>query len=108
LAALPLAENPDIVHGLARAKKRRTVIGFAAETGDGELEARRKLEDKGLDLIVLNDVTAPGAGFGSDTNVVRLLDRRGADVRLPVLPKDEVASHILDWLAAQRRARRRR
>jgi phosphopantothenoylcysteine decarboxylase/phosphopantothenate--cysteine ligase len=108
LAALPLAENPDIVHGLARAKKRRTVIGFAAETGDGELEARRKLEDKGLDLIVLNDVTAPGAGFGSDPTVVRLLERGGADVRLPVLPQDAVASHILDGLAAQRRARRRR
>jgi phosphopantothenoylcysteine decarboxylase/phosphopantothenate--cysteine ligase len=105
---LHLTENPDIVRGIARAKKHRTVIGFAAETGDGEGEARRKLAEKGLDLIVLNDVTAPGAEFGGDTNVVRLLDRHGADVRLPVLPKDEVAGRILDWLVAQRAPRRRR
>jgi phosphopantothenoylcysteine decarboxylase/phosphopantothenate--cysteine ligase len=108
LAELPLAENPDIVRALARAKKQRTVIGFAAETGDGEREARRKLAAKGLDLIVLNDVTAPGAGFGADTNVVRLLDRHGADLRLPMLPKDAVAGRILDWLVAQRAPRRRR
>jgi len=107
LAQLRLAENPDIVRELARAKKGRTVIGFAAETGEGEREARRKLAEKGLDLIVLNDVTAPGAEFGSDTNVVRLLDRRGADVRLPLLPKDDVAGRILDWLANRRRPRRR-
>jgi len=84
------------------------VIGFAAETGDGEQEARRKLTEKGLDLIVLNDVTAPGAEFGADTNLVRLLDRKGGDVRLPLLPKDEVAGRILDWLAARRPARRAR
>jgi phosphopantothenoylcysteine decarboxylase/phosphopantothenate--cysteine ligase len=108
LASVALDQNPDIVRELARRKGRRTVIGFAAETGDGEQEARRKLTEKGLDLIVLNDVTAPGAEFGADTNLVRLLDRKGGDVRLPLLPKDEVAGRILDWLAARRPARRAR
>jgi phosphopantothenoylcysteine decarboxylase/phosphopantothenate--cysteine ligase len=108
LAGVPLEQNPDIVRELARRKGRRIVIGFAAETGDGEREARRKLVDKGLDLIVLNDVTAPGAEFGADTNLVRLLDRDGGDERLPLLPKDEVAGRILDWLAVRRPARRTR
>jgi phosphopantothenoylcysteine decarboxylase/phosphopantothenate--cysteine ligase len=107
LKAIPLTENPDIVRGLARAKGRRIVIGFAAETEALEREARRKLREKGLDLIVANDVTAPGAEFGSDTNVVRLIDRHGLDERLPLLAKDEVAGRILDWLVARRRGRRR-
>ena len=108
LTDVPLEQNPDIVRELARRKGRRIVIGFAAETGDGEREARRKLVEKGLDLIVLNDVTAPGAEFGADTNLVRLLDRDGGDQRLPLLPKDEVAGRILDWLAVRRTARRTR
>jgi phosphopantothenoylcysteine decarboxylase/phosphopantothenate--cysteine ligase len=103
---LPLVANADIVRALARTKGRRIVIGFAAETGDGEREARRKLAEKGLDMIVLNDVTTPGAEFGADTNVVRLLDRRGGDVRLPLLPKEDVAGRILDWLVARRGRRR--
>jgi phosphopantothenoylcysteine synthetase/decarboxylase len=51
-------------------------------------------------------VTTPGAEFGGDTNVARLLDRGGGDVRLPLLPKEEVAGRILDWLVARRGARR--
>ncbi len=106
LRRLDLAENPDVVAGLARGKGTRTIVGFAAETDDVVAEARRKLRDKGLDLIVANDVTAEGAGFGSDTNVVRLLDTAGLDDALPVLPKEDVASRILDWVAARRRAGR--
>ncbi|HYR96413.1 MAG TPA: bifunctional phosphopantothenoylcysteine decarboxylase/phosphopantothenate--cysteine ligase CoaBC [Candidatus Binatus sp.] len=99
---LELERNADILGGLAERKGSRLLIGFAAETHDVAAEARRKLEGKGLDLIVANDVTAPGAGFGSDTNVVRLIDRDGLDEALPVLPKEEVAGRILDWLAARR------
>ncbi len=106
LRRLELAENADLVAGLARGKGPRTIVGFAAETHDVVAQARRKLRDKGLDLIVANDVTAEGAGFGSDTNVVRLIDTAGLDQALPVLPKDEVASRILDWVAARRRAGR--
>ena len=100
---LALTRNVDIVTALAKTKGHRTVVGFAAETHEVAAEARRKLREKGLDLIVANDVTAAGAGFGSDTNVVRLLDARGLDESLPVLPKEEVAARILDWVIGRRR-----
>ena len=73
-----------------------------AETGTVTEEASRKLREKHLDLVVANDVTAPGAGFGSDTNIVQLLDAEGLSESLPVLPKDEVAGRILDWVARRR------
>lgn len=100
--ALDLERNPDIITGLAARKGRRIVVGFAAETQGMADEARRKLRAKRLDLIVGNDVTAPGAGFGSDTNVVHLIAADGEETVLPVLPKDEVADRILDWVAARR------
>jgi phosphopantothenoylcysteine decarboxylase/phosphopantothenate--cysteine ligase len=105
--ALELERNPDILSGLAARKGRRTVVGFAAETQRMVDEARRKLREKKLVLIVGNDVTAPGAGFGSDTNVVQLIAADGEEAVLPVLPKDEVADRILDWVAKRRPARRR-
>src|SRR5262249_34575926 len=94
--SLPLELEPtrDILAGLGSRKGQRLLVGFAAETHRVAEEARRKLRAKHLDLIVANDVSAPGAGFGGDTNVVRLLDAGGLDETLPVLPKDEVASRI--------------
>jgi phosphopantothenoylcysteine decarboxylase/phosphopantothenate--cysteine ligase len=100
--ALDLERTPDILAGLAAKKGRRLVVGFAAETRALGEEGARKLGEKHLDLIVANDVTAPGAGFGSDTNVVQLLDAEGLAESLPVLPKDEVAGRILDWVARRR------
>jgi phosphopantothenoylcysteine decarboxylase/phosphopantothenate--cysteine ligase len=100
---LELERNPDILASLAARKGRRLLVGFAAETHDLTTEARRKLRAKRLDLIVANDVTAPGAGFGSDTNQVRLFDAVGGDEEIPLLPKAEVAERILDWVAAHRR-----
>jgi len=100
---LELERNPDILTGLAHRKGRRIVVGFAAETHDVVAEARRKLREKRLDLIVANDVTAPGAAVGGDTNVVHLLDAAGLDEPLPQLPKEEVASRILDWVVTRRR-----
>lgn len=99
---LELEQNPDILAGLGRRKGRRIVVGFAAETNDLVAEARRKLAAKRCDLMVANDVSAPGVGFGADQNAVRLVDRDGLDEALPVLPKDEVASRILDWVAGRR------
>jgi phosphopantothenoylcysteine decarboxylase/phosphopantothenate--cysteine ligase len=99
---LELEPNPDILASLGARKGRRLLVGFAAETHDLVSEARRKLRAKRLDLIVANDVTAAGAGFGSDTNIVRLLDARGFDEPLPILPKEEVAARILDWVATRR------
>jgi phosphopantothenoylcysteine decarboxylase/phosphopantothenate--cysteine ligase len=99
---LELEATRDILAGIGGRKGQRLLVGFAAETHRVAQEARRKLGAKHLDLIVANDVTAPGAGFGADTNVVRLLDVGGVDETLPVLPKDEVASRILDWVAQHR------
>jgi phosphopantothenoylcysteine decarboxylase / phosphopantothenate---cysteine ligase len=101
---LELERTKDILAALGRRKARRVVVGFAAETHDVLAEARRKLLAKGADLIVANDVTAPGAGFGSDTNVVHLVDATGAKA-LPLLAKDEVATQILDWVRDRRRSR---
>jgi phosphopantothenoylcysteine decarboxylase/phosphopantothenate--cysteine ligase len=72
------------------------VVGFAAETDHVAENARKKLAAKNADLIVANDVTAEGAGFDSDTNVVTLFARDGRDLALPKLSKSEVAQRILD------------
>jgi len=99
---LELERTADLLRALAARKGERVVIGFAAETGNPLAEARRKLREKQLDLVVANDVTAPGAGFGADTNLVHLVGD-GWTEALPLLPKDAVAGRILDWLAARRR-----
>ncbi len=92
--ALTLTKNPDI---LAELKGRApVVVGFAAETEDVERHAAEKLQQKGCDLIVANDVSEAGSGFGTDTNRVVLLARDGSVDRLPQLTKDEVADRILD------------
>lgn len=94
---LELAPTADIL-AATRALRREgaVVVGFALETTDLEANARKKLASKDLDLIVLNDATEPGAGFGVDTNRVTLLARDGSVDALPLLPKGEVADAILD------------
>ncbi len=99
---LALERTADILTGLAARKGRRLVVGFAAETHAVAEEAARKLREKRLDLVVANDVTAPGAGFESDTNVVQLLAAGGEAESLPLLSKDEVAGRVLDWVVRQR------
>jgi phosphopantothenoylcysteine decarboxylase/phosphopantothenate--cysteine ligase len=93
---LELVRNPDILAELGAGRGQAVLVGFAAETGDLLANARKKLKEKGLDLIVANDVTMPGAGFGSDTNTVCFLDRSGRVVELPCLPKEEVAARLLE------------
>jgi phosphopantothenoylcysteine decarboxylase/phosphopantothenate--cysteine ligase len=93
---LHLEQNPDILVTAARKKGNRQVVGFAAETENVAENARKKLKDKNADLIVANDVTAEGAGFDVDTNVVTLFARDGRDLPLPKLSKREVAHRILD------------
>ena len=96
LNALELARNPDILAELGRRKRSgQVLVGFAAETEDLLGHARQKLTGKRLDLIVANDVTAPGAGFDVDTNRVRLLFADGRDRELPELEKEEVAEGII-------------
>jgi phosphopantothenoylcysteine decarboxylase/phosphopantothenate--cysteine ligase len=74
---------------------RPVLVGFAAETGSLD-RAADKLRRKGVDLLVANDVAAPGSGFGTDTNRVTLLAADGATEELPLLSKRDVAHHILD------------
>jgi phosphopantothenoylcysteine decarboxylase/phosphopantothenate--cysteine ligase len=94
---LELEGTPDILASLER-RPGCLVVGFALEAGgaDGVARARRKLQDKRLDFVVLNDALEPGAGFEVATNRVTILGRNGQAVELPLLPKDEVAERILD------------
>jgi phosphopantothenoylcysteine decarboxylase/phosphopantothenate--cysteine ligase len=99
---LELVRTPDILKGLGETKGGRLLVGFAAETEDLVANARRKLEAKNLDLIVANDVTAPGAGFAGPTNAVVLLRRDGQSRDVPLATKREVADEILDEVVALR------
>jgi phosphopantothenoylcysteine decarboxylase/phosphopantothenate--cysteine ligase len=92
----------DELPRLAAKKGGRLMLGFAAETEDLEDNAREKLKRKKLDLIVANDVTQEGAGFGVDTNIVTLIGADGRSQSYPRLPKDEVADLILDRVVALR------
>ncbi len=93
---LELVENPDIAATLGARKGGRVLVAFAMETEDGEFRAREKGRRKQADLVVLNDLRVPGAGFAGDTNVVTVLDGEGTAERLPRLSKLEVADRLLD------------
>ncbi len=88
--------TPDILAEAAQTKGERLIVGFAAETELVVENARKKLAAKNADLIVANDVTAEGAGFDHDTNIVTLFSRDGRDLALPKLSKSAVAQRILD------------
>jgi phosphopantothenoylcysteine decarboxylase/phosphopantothenate--cysteine ligase len=99
-----LEPTPDILLSTRDARKPGAIIvGFALETNDVLNGARDKLAGKGLDLVVVNDATESGAGFGVDTNRVTILSRNGADEELPLMPKRDVADAILDRVEALRR-----
>jgi phosphopantothenoylcysteine decarboxylase/phosphopantothenate--cysteine ligase len=91
-----LTQNPDILKQVAFSKTRQIVVGFAAETHDLEVEARRKMREKHLDLIVANDVNRPDSGFQVDTNEVTIIATEGEPLVLPLMSKEEVAAKILD------------
>ena len=93
---LALEPNPDILATVAQNKGERLIVGFAAETEHVAENARKKLAAKNADLIVANDVTAEGAGFDHDTNIVTLFARDGRDLPLARMTKSEVAQRILD------------
>jgi len=103
--SIPLVPNPDILREVAPLKGDRVFVGFAAETGAPDAEARRKLADKGLDFICANDVTAPGAGFGTDTNLVTVFGRGGFRLELPLMPKRDVAREIIRLAVEAREGR---
>lgn len=98
--SLELSRTTDILRYLGENKGSRILVGFAAETDHLVENAVKKVRDKNLDLIVANDVTVPGAGFGTDTNIVKLLYRDGLIEELDKMSKDKVAHKILDRIVS--------
>jgi phosphopantothenoylcysteine decarboxylase/phosphopantothenate--cysteine ligase len=94
---LELERTPDI---LGTVRGNFIKVGFAAESSNLVENARQKLKQKGLALIVANDITASDSGFGTDTNRVTIIDHKGKADGLPLLPKREVADKVLDRVAA--------
>lgn len=103
---LELTANPDILKEIGLLKNKQLLVGFAAETENAQENALRKLKEKNLDLIVVNDLTAPGAGFASVTNQVTLIDSQGNVERLPLMDKESLAHRILDRIKALTKADR--
>ncbi len=95
-ATLALERTTDILQQLGDMPRKRLLVGFAAETDNVLENASRKLHAKNLDMIVANDLLTTGAGFGSDTNVVTIIDRTGTTTQLPLMDKAEVAARVLD------------
>ena len=95
-----LERNKDVAHEIGKVKGDRILVGFAAETDDVVANAKRKIEKKNLDFIVLNDLTKQGAGFGVETNIVKIIDRSGEMQEYPKLSKTEVGDIILDKVLA--------
>ena len=104
---LVLEPTPDILAGLAaRRVPGQVLVGFAAETHDAVERGRRKLERKGVDVLVVNDVSAPGAGFDHDTNAVVILGADGSSTEIPLTSKDAVANAVLDRVIAHHNEKR--
>ena len=101
--SLELVANPDILKELGERKRTSPdsplLIGFAAESREHLKEGARKLQEKNLDLIVVNDIGGTETGFGADTNRVTLLDRNGTREDLPLLSKEETSHRIWDAVA---------
>jgi phosphopantothenoylcysteine decarboxylase / phosphopantothenate---cysteine ligase len=103
-SSIRLVKNPDILRELGRIKRKgQILVGFAAETHDVLENGRAKLKKKNLDMLVLNDVSRPGAGFDYDTNIVRFLYRSGEEEEMDIMSKDRVADLILDRVKKLRR-----
>lgn len=106
LRTLELERTADILVSVRGEKGKRVFVGFAAETDHVLQEARRKLAEKGLDLIVANDVSQPDAGFDVDTNRVTFLDRGGRRQALAKMSKNKVGLHIVRWIENAMKERR--
>jgi len=100
-AELKLEPTRDILAELGKLKKKNQfLVGFALETDEEETNALQKLRNKNLDLIVLNSLNEPGAGFGLTTNKVSLFFKDGNNIELPLKPKTEIAEDIVNQIAA--------
>ena len=105
--SVKLAPCPDILKGLSEsASPRQVMVGFAAETDDVLINAKKKIDKKKLDLLVANKVNTPDSGFDHDTNRIRILDSKGGVEPYPLMTKDEAAeiivNHILKCIESKR------
>ena len=107
LPELVLEPTPDILQGLVAGRHPgQVLVGFAAETNDVAERGRAKLRRKGVDLLVVNDVSAPGAGFDHDTNAVTIFGADGSTGEIALTSKDAVAHAVLDRVIAHQRQKR--
>ena len=103
---LELKKTQDILSEVSKNRANgMIVVGFAAETSDVIGYARSKMEKKGLDMVVANDITQKGAGFNTDTNIATILTRTGGEIELPLMSKREMADRILDEIVKLRKAK---
>ncbi|MBO0714614.1 MAG: bifunctional phosphopantothenoylcysteine decarboxylase/phosphopantothenate--cysteine ligase CoaBC [Acidimicrobiales bacterium] len=97
-----LEATPDVLASVRQARRKgQVLVGFAAEVGNLAASAHEKLPRYGVDLLVANDVSAPGAGFGHDTNAVLILGADGSETEVPLSSKRQVAATILDLVTAR-------
>ncbi|OQB13346.1 MAG: Coenzyme A biosynthesis bifunctional protein CoaBC [Firmicutes bacterium ADurb.Bin193] len=94
-STIELEKNPDILFELGK-NKSYVLVGFCMETEDLEYYASQKLKEKNADFMVANDLTNEGAGFATDTNIVKILHKSGEVEDLPIMSKDDLAGEILD------------
>lgn len=95
--SIQLVKNPDIIAELGKIKRdNQVLIGFAAETTNVIENAKKKLLEKNLDMLVVNDISKPGAGFDLDTNIVRFMHKSGKEEQFDMMSKEKVADLILD------------
>ena len=107
LPELVLEPTPDILAGLAAQRRPgQVIVGFAAETNDVLERGARKLARKGVDYLVVNDVSAPGSGFDHDTNAVTILGADGSSVDVPLTSKNAVAEAVFDRVIVHQREKR--
>jgi len=98
---LKLDPTPDILYTLSKQKKKDQILaGFALETENGLNYAKEKLEKKSLDLIILNSLQDKGAGFGTETNKITIIDKFGKATNYTMKDKREVAVDIVDYICA--------
>ncbi len=96
--SIPLMRNKDIIKEMGMRKKHQILVGFAAETDNLLENAKSKIQNKNLDMIVANDVKAPDAGFQYDTNTARIISRSGNILDLPNMSKKQMSDIILDCI----------
>jgi len=101
--SLEMERTPDILEEVGKRKGNKILVGFAAETENLVANARKKMMEKNLDLMIANDVSKPGTGFGYDTNQIKLLYPTGEVKDFPLMFKEEVSERILDEVLKFRR-----